>query len=427
MKKLLSGFLSIILIIGLVGLCRAEEAASKVSVGGDMRIRGQVTKNNTDLNSKVYDNDQIYRHRVRLWIKGEVEEGYSGYVRLATEPRWGRQDTTYNDCSAKAEWTNHLIIDNAYLEAKNFLGTPLNLKIGRQDLTYGEGFLVFEGTPADGSRTIYFDAIKLSGVFGPNTVDLFTAKPDEKNYKSNDDEDVYGLYITNKSLADHTLDLYALQREQRDPALKNSTTAVGVRASGKLIENLTYAAEVAKEFGTYDKRGYDLDRDAIGGLASLTYAMPEVPTQPSIKLGAYYTSGDDSDTTDKNEAWDGFYSEFPKYGYGDLLINLTTLDQDEGTWTNHLIYEVDLKTNPLPKMTASLGYLYLAANEAPSGASKVRGRCPQAQVAYQFTPSVSGHALIQYFQSGNYYVDTNPTKVSTDNAIWGRVEMAIKF
>jgi len=449
MKKILTGLLSFIFILGLAGICSAEETvAPKLSFGGDIRIRGQFLANNTDLSSRADLNDdkeQYFRHRTRLWIKGELEEGYTAYVRLAVEPRWGHPDYAYNDSlpdATKPEWTNHLIIDNSYIEAKNFLGTPVTLKIGRQDMSYGEGFLILEGTPADGSRTIYFDAIKLSGGFGDTSADLFTAKIDEGAYNNQDDEDLYGLYITNKSLKDQTIEVYGLQREQRSigtvakPLKHNSTTAIGVRATGKAIENLSYAVELAKEFGKYDKAGADMDRKATGGLANLTYAMPQVPTQPSVKLGAYYTSGDKSGTEDKYEAWDGFYSEFPKYGYGDILANLTKIDGDEGTWTNHMIYELDVKATPLPKMTTSLGFLYLMANTTPTaGTSKIRGRCPQAKLEYQFTKAVSGHLVGQYFLPGDYYNGLIPygktaadhLSDDVDKAFFGRAEMNIKF
>ena len=39
-------------------------------------------------------------------------------------------------------------------------GVPLDFKIGRQDLFLGNGWLVGDGTPLDGSRTFYFDAIR---------------------------------------------------------------------------------------------------------------------------------------------------------------------------------------------------------------------------------------------------------------------------
>jgi hypothetical protein len=460
MKKILAGLVGFILILGLAGACSAAEelAMPKLSFGGDIRIRGQVTANNHDLSSRSgeYDNEQYYRERTRLWVKGEFEEGFTAYIRLTAEPRWGHADTVYNDSSNNAEWYNHVIIDNSYIEGKNLWGSPISLKIGRQDMGYGEGFLIYDGTNDsyigditnigdfdDGSRTTYFDAIKLTGVFGDTSADLFTAKVNEGVFNTQDDEDLYGLYITNKSLKDRTIEVYGLERDRRfnpdNPTIadwsKDRTIAVGARSTGKVIENLTYAVELAHEFG----KAYmgleaedEQDRNAWGGLASLTYAMAQVPTQPSIKLAAYYTSGDKNGTEDKNEGWDCFYSEFPKYGYGDMLANISKNAEyrtgDEGIWSNDMIYEVDLKANPLPKMTTSLGYLYLMANTTPNAdASKVRGRCPQAKLEYQFTKAVSANLVGQYFLPGDYYKDVTDGDFGTDKAFFGRAEMTISF
>lgn len=486
MKKILSGLLGFIFILGLAGVGSAEEAAApvlpKVSIGGDIRLRGEITKNNSDFDGVKYDNTQYFRNRTRLWVKGEVEDGYTAYVRLAIEPRWGRPDTVYNDASRDTtdpakiksvpESNNHLILDNAYIEAKDFAGTPLTLKVGRQDMMYGEGFLIADGTDfgggilntGDGSRTAYFDAIKLSSVFSDTSVDLFTAKINENQYKAQDDEDLYGLYITNKSLKDRTIEVYGLHRAQRtqyaedplNPTLpptagtvlpkKNQTTAIGVRSTGKVIENLSYGVELVKEFGKYEAGiasppaatagKTEVDRDAMGGLAHLTYAMPEVPAQPSIKVAAYYTSGDDADT-DENESWDGFYSEFPKYGYADVLPGMAKIDADnEGIWSNHMIYEVDIKAKPIPKLTTSLGYLYMMANEQDvkqadgkiyNAEGKVRGRCPQARIDYQFTKAVSGFLAGQYFYPGDYYKPGDAKVNKDDTAFFGRAEVMIKF
>ncbi|MEW5803662.1 MAG: alginate export family protein [bacterium] len=458
MKKILTGLLSFIFIIGLTGVCSAEDAAEKkLSYGGDIRIRGQVLTNNKDLFNDKYDDEQYYTHRTRLWVKGEFEEGYTAYVRLAIEPRWGHPDTAYNDSTtdsdgkAAPEIGNHLVIDNSYIEAKKFLGIPVTLKIGRQDMSYGEGFLVQDGTDgtnfSDGSRTGYFDAIKLTSDFGIIGVDLFTAKADEGAYNNQDDEDLYGLYVTIKALKDHTFDVYGLRRDQKaynyhkglaDSSItKSYTNAIGVRATGIIVENLSYGAELVGEFGKIDKAD-GIDRAAMGGLAHLTYAMPQAPTQPSITLGVYYTSGDKEDTADKNEGWDGFYSDFPKYGYGDVLANMGKIDPDEGVWANHTIYEVDIKATPLPNLTTSLGYLYLMASEQNDARSKVRGKCPQAKLEYRFTKAVSGRLIGQYFQAGDYYRGQLPygkndeaknylDAEANDDALWGRAELNIKF
>ncbi|MGA1874798.1 MAG: alginate export family protein [bacterium] len=425
MKKILIGLLSLVFLVSLTHVCRVEAALENISLGGDIRIRGQYAKNNNDLDDDTYDSEQIFRQRTRLWIKGDLAEGFTGYVRVAAEPRWGRPDYAYNtDPNAKQDNLNMVIIDNAYIEAKDFLGMPVTLKIGRQDLTYGEGFLVFEGTPGDGSRTIYFDAIKLSSTFGDATIDLFTAKADEGEYTQPDDEDLYGLYYTNRGIENHTLEAYGLHKARHGQ--EYNTTAVGIRSTGKIVENLSYGVEVAKQFGKAgeDAAGKDIDRDALGGLFHVTYGMPEVTCQPKVKLGFYYTSGDDDATDDKNKAWDGFYTDFPKFGYGDMLATISKKNDpgsSNGVWSNHTIFELDVTANITPKMCANVGYLLLQASEDNAAGESGRGSCPQVKFNYQFTENVSGHWLAMLFDPGEYYGD------DLDDAMFTRFELFIKF
>ncbi len=51
---------------------------------------------------------------------------------------------------------NEMVVDNLYIKANNVFGLPVDLKIGRQDFLgpdmYGEGFLLSDGNPNDGSR-----------------------------------------------------------------------------------------------------------------------------------------------------------------------------------------------------------------------------------------------------------------------------------
>jgi hypothetical protein len=54
------------------------------------------------------------------------------------------------------------VVDNLFVEAKDLLNGKLDLKVGRQDFLnyFGEGFLIQDGTPGDGSRTYYFNAAR---------------------------------------------------------------------------------------------------------------------------------------------------------------------------------------------------------------------------------------------------------------------------
>jgi len=57
-------------------------------------------------------------------------------------------------------YSGGVLFDQLALTASQPAGLPLALEAGRQDLIFGDGWLVLEGTPLDGSRTIYFDAVR---------------------------------------------------------------------------------------------------------------------------------------------------------------------------------------------------------------------------------------------------------------------------
>jgi hypothetical protein len=70
---------------------------------------------------------------------------------------------------------DEVIFDNFYVDLKKPGGAPVDFRIGRQDLIgqYGEGFLISDGTPGDGSRTFYFNAVKAAwAVNGEITFDM---------------------------------------------------------------------------------------------------------------------------------------------------------------------------------------------------------------------------------------------------------------
>ena len=59
------------------------------------------------------------------------------------------------------DWTEG-IFDGLNVQWRNILKQPATLTVGRQDILLGDGWLVAEGTPYDGSWTAYLDSARLS-------------------------------------------------------------------------------------------------------------------------------------------------------------------------------------------------------------------------------------------------------------------------
>jgi len=438
--------------------------------GGDLRLRGVMMDNmwNFEYQDTLYDDSwEWYRMRTRLWMDSRLSDELRFYFRVANEYKWGldrKANTLLIDPDFDSLIGNkEIFIDNAFVEwYQPFDIEQLTLKIGRQDLIYGEGFLILDGQDNVGSMAIAFDGAKASWALGDRTnLDLFAMKIQENEKNFADDEDLYGAYLTDTSLfEDHKVEAYVLHRNQNnvddyyaaitpagsamrgtvlDP--KQHTTALGARLSGAFFDgSLTYAAEGTYQFGEIDDAtgfffagtdsfGEDsVDRKAFGGYAWGKYTFVDHDWKPYVKLGGVYTSGDDPDSSDY-EGFDSFYAEWPKYSEG-MIYQLydpfsplkAGTDPDLGAWANMMIAQAEVGCNPVEDMGLSLTYMHLWADEDNGlGDGDDRGDMVKGMVTYNFNEYLSGHLLGEYFWPDDYYPD------DADDAFFARWELMLHF
>ena len=108
------------------------------------------------------DNRNRFRIKSSLWGKKDFNEDVSLCAKLTNE--FNAYPYFYQSASSKKRLRfdiHEVVFDNLYLDVKNLLDMPVDIRFGRQDFlfTYGEGFLIMDGTPYDGSRTFYFNTI----------------------------------------------------------------------------------------------------------------------------------------------------------------------------------------------------------------------------------------------------------------------------
>jgi len=70
--------------------------------------------------------------------------------------------TSFQDRSQNGRDYNpgEVFFDYLHLQWNSAFGLPLTLTVGRQDLMLGEGLVVWDGGPLDGSRSAYFNAVR---------------------------------------------------------------------------------------------------------------------------------------------------------------------------------------------------------------------------------------------------------------------------
>jgi len=413
--------------------------------GASVRLRQEIWDNVVDLGTMPdrQPDRNFFRLRIQLWDKVKVSENFGGYIRIATEPKYYTGPyrlTLDNGTNRKRFDQDEIIIDNLYIDIKKPFDLPVSFRIGRQDFLgpdmYGEGFLIFDGTPGDGSRTFYFNAIKARiDIAQGHSVDLvYLSDPktdqylpsihpayydknsggayiDHKKRLTASNEKGFWIYGRNKIFDGLNVEPYYIYKKEGSYDIKEShINTFGMRAVFK-IDAFSLRGEIAKQYGKYQD---GTKRSGLGGYAFAGYEFKKCPVTPAIELGYVYLSGDKTDTS-KDEGFDPLFSRAPQWN--ELLI-YTLIPETAGKggpipgyWTNLEALVANLKFKPLKDMDIKLSYQHLWADEKTKGLSslmftndgKNRGDLYALIANYKFTKSLDGMFQIEYFEPGDFY------------------------
>ncbi|MCX8069959.1 MAG: alginate export family protein, partial [Thermodesulfovibrionales bacterium] len=319
----------------------AVYAEVKTDFGASFRLRQEVWDNvvalDTLTSASAKDRD-FFRLRVSGWGKASFNNDVSLYAKLTTEPKYQIGSYRMNAQGSKLD-EDEIIFDNIYADFKNMFGAPLDLRIGRQDFlgpdSFGEGFLLLDGTPGDGSRSFYFNAARLTWrITKDNSLDfvyitdtwtdtyLPVLHPGNKKQLTASNEQGYVVYSKNKLSDNFNLEPYYIYKIENafasTPKLKLNT--VGARAV--FTQNRwTVKGEFAHQFGEYDN---GRDRRGNGGYVFVGRKYPDINLKPEFELGFVYLSGDDPSTPNKHEGWNPLFSRAP---YWNELIIYTMINE----------------------------------------------------------------------------------------------------
>jgi hypothetical protein len=286
--------------------------------------------------------------RIAFTVEGRASTSIGDERFVATAPGRGL-----------AENDSGLDVHQAFLLVGNHKEFPLSLKVGRQELAYGDQRLVGHFRWNNNART--FDALKVryqSALFG---VDLFTGGVvynDSRNLNRSNSQDRFsGAYVNFPTLLRNEIaEAYVFARNVergiatddwsgvpapfRFPGAQDLYTA-GVRLKSKpgVYGPFAYGAEVMYQFGSrtavFPATGVAaaltaprLDHRALAVVLQGGYTWTENPLQPQLALIYSHGSGDRNAADAKSGT---FQNLFPTnhlfYGYMDLnsLQNLHDL------------------------------------------------------------------------------------------------------
>ncbi|MBN2190921.1 MAG: alginate export family protein [Candidatus Aureabacteria bacterium] len=201
MKKFLLASLALIFVLSSAAIAEVQN----VKVGGEIRVRGYYEDNRTDLSTENKfpgarpddawqyrwnprdeqipndtlsaqhwsDTDSYILQRTQVYVEADLTDNVLVRVTLEANGAWGSTDGDNNPNSplrgGTENWDAGIV--EAWLQVSELYYSPLTLKVGRQYLNYGTGFMI-----SDKEKFWNFDAVKAVLDFYPWTLDLIYAK-----------------------------------------------------------------------------------------------------------------------------------------------------------------------------------------------------------------------------------------------------------
>ncbi len=448
-----------------------EKSLIDLDGGFDLRARYDIYDNLPNSDGRINKSStSYYRQRTRVW--GSAYTGnYGIYLRLGNE---FREYDNFDGANNYNRFPDQLFVDNIYLDFKNMLYDRVDVRIGRQDMKYGAGRVIADGTPSDGSRSEYFDAIKVTvRVTDKTSGDFFAmyTKPvdnfltigdaDGQNYNitshdgavgPNRDDDLtewgIGTYWTIKEYKECPLDLYLLYKDEsawlRGGAANNKISGrqyatLGARITPQFTDNISGELEGAYQFGrTSHNNARNISKQAINAYmlyGGLSYKTKETALKPYVTLATLYLSGDDNGSKNNSTTSDDITGWNPAYARTTFIGELPVkMYGSSYRWSNLIYPHIEPGCEPFKghKFKLQTGPMFAEKKDHRFGSDEDTYRGWYTQAKYEATllkeivgkrGAVKAAVQLEHMAYGDYYYEAG----APDNGYFARVELSMSF
>ncbi len=389
----------------------------KIEIGFEQRVRNENWNNILDWNANTDDQRNQIRWRTRLWTTIPVSNRVTVSAGLLQE--------TNQIVVPRGPWRfDEVAFERAYIDVKDLFVKGLSLRVGRQDITRGEGTMFFEATPWDGSRSIYSNAavlgysrgktkVELMGILNPSRDRFLPQFHDQRRLLVEWDEQALGAYVTHAPSKKTDVETYwFLKKEIRDtrPAANpqfrpdRHLQYAGALARRRFAEGWSVVGEAAIQRGA-DHAARKITGWAANGMARKTWTGTRAA--PYITAGYWAFSGDDPGTGNSVEGWDPPFSRWPKWS--ELYIYSQLREEGVALWTNTRMSQVEAAFKPWKPATWRFTWYHMDAFHPFRGSPTIfgqgayRGEMLQTRLDLAVNPVWSGHVLLEHHNPGDFY------------------------
>lgn len=380
----------------------------------DLEWRGRAeARENRDFNSAWDDEESGYLNRVRLGVTARLGPGVFAYLQGQDARRTGGLRTVQR---AQGVTTLH----QAYLDLPGFLDPHISLRVGRQEISLGEGRLVSPSNWSNLGRV--FEAGRITYRNAGYALDLLSGWLVRDDYMppGTPAQLLHGFYLTWEGAA--AKEIYSLLKVRGGTLYTFGGRVCTPAVPGRMDWMLEAAYQTGKLFSR--------SRSASAAVASVGYSVPR-RWNPRLGIEYAYASGDDDPNDNKVNTFD------PLYGTRHEIHGII----DYCAWRNLRDLRLWASAEPLEKLALSLDYhlfrlsssrdAWYNAPEAagglqdPTGAAGTDvGQEVDLVARYSLSRRVALSAGYAHFFAGSFIQRVQGRASDSD---WGYVQATVTF
>ena len=426
-------------------------SAMSFDFGADFRMRDELIGNvaglpggGVQLSAVRDDFTHHFRFRPRVWAETKFASEDVGtfrlYVRIMDEFRWSVEP--YRPSQV---FPDEVIFDNLYLEGAGLFDGFLDFSVGRQDIynLYGLDHVFVDGTPGDGSRSVYGDLLRATLHFTEDSkLDLFAICDFDENIVRWGNErskhrslsgfgggaepemDDWGFGAVWGSDFGKALpyQFFVMQknassfRRQGVKHPRNQRELVGFKLVPQLDEEWSLQLEAMGQVGANGRGDMQTGWSAYAGVN--WKSATESAIRPYGRLGYHFMSGDDdaADEDGGNSAWDPMWAR----GVNDSEIFIYGSLYGFAWWSNMHFLKMTLGLDFGAHHGAywATGPMFAATQDGLGGGNGLfKGYLNQLRYDFPIMLAdrakderfeIFGHLIAEFVNTGDYFASDKP-------------------
>jgi len=412
------------MVLLLVSVCawqlKAQTDSQALRWFGDIRVRSELDMR--DFREKTPANGYTLL-RSRLGFEARPLENVRVLLQVRDSRVFGQERDATGAFNTVSD-TRNLDLHQGFAEIKKFLADDVTLKVGRQEVGYGNERLI--GTVGWNNIGRSFDGAVLKSEFGGLTLDLLALKLAEVHQYAptatvaavqsvrDSGADLFGIYGVSKDIPNNTVDGYVLYQTDRNQTVPG-TNDLSRWTLGGLVRGKASAADYDLEaaYQTGSRRGLDVSAYLLAG--SLSYTFEESPVR-RLGLGYERLSGSKPGSSKHGSFDPMFHTGHKFYGFMDYFTSFPANTGDRGLIDAHARGTVNITQ----AVVTNIWVHYFGQESDP----RLLGHEADCVVSYRMNEAVALEGGVAAFLPGRIMRDRFG---GAGTSFWGFLAMSVLF